>query len=358
MTSDIAGYDDWPAVVRARPVVSGDALTTAVGRALGVPSPEPGPVEVGERSTGDGVERTELSWDTGFGPRTRAWYLRPEGAGDAVLPGVLALHCHANVKAVGAERLVGTSRPVAADLQRELYGGRPLAEGLARAGFAVLAHDTFGWGSRRFALDPLPRRVDRWLRQEDRELADPDRRYDAAASLHEGTAAKYAGVLGTSMAGMAAHDDLVALHHLRALPGVDAERVAVTGFSGGGGRSAVLTALDPTIRASAIVCMMSTFAALLPEHLDAHSWYLAVPGLPAVLDWPEVALGRGAHDQLVVYAEDDELFPRDGMAAADRLLRERFAAGRYESAWYPGPHRFDTDMQDRVTGFLTASLAR
>lgn len=313
-------------------------------------------MEVRARSSGDGVERTELRWHTGLGPPTRAWYVRPAGAGDARLPAVLALHCHANVKSVGAERLVGTSRPVAVDLQRELYESRPLAEGLARAGFAVLAHDTFGWGSRRFELDPLPRRVDRWLPDEDRELPDPDRRYDAAASLHEGTVAKYAGILGTSMAGMAAHDDLAALQQLRGLPGVDPDRVAVTGFSGGGGRAAVLTALDPSVRASAIVCMMSTFAALLPDHLDAHSWYLTVPGLPAVLDWPEVALGRGSHDQLVVYAEDDELFPRDGMAAADRMLRDRFERGRYEAAWYPGPHRFDVAMQDRVAEFLAAAL--
>lgn len=355
--SDIAGYDDWPAYLPTRPLVAGDDVATVVARALGVRRPAPTAVEEVARSRSDGVERTELRWHTGVGPETRAWYVRPEDAGDAPLPGVLALHCHANVKSVGAERLVASDRPVAARLRADLYGGRALADGLARAGFAVLAPDTFGWGSRRFDLDPLPHRVDRWLAQEHRQLADPDERYDAAAALHEPTAAKYAGALGTSMAGMAAHDDLAALQQLRALPGVDGERVGVVGFSGGGGRSAVLTAVEPSIRASAIVCMMSTYAELVPHHLDRHSWYFAIPGLPPVLDWPEVAAGRGAHDQLVVYAEGDELFPLDGMRAADRLLRDRMGE-RYEAAWFPGPHRFDTEMQDRATEFLQTSLTR
>lgn len=206
---------------------------------------------------------------------------------------------------MGAERLISSDRPVAARVCAELYGGRPLAEGLARAGFAVLAPDAFGWGSRRFTLDPLPRWVDRWLAAEHRAYDDPDVRYDAAAALHEPTAAKYAGALGTSLAGMAAHDDL---------------------------------------------------AALVPHHLDAHSWYFAVPGLPPQLDWPDVAAGRRAHRQLVLYAEEDELFPLDGMRAADELLRQGFPDGRYEGAWFPGPHRFDVPMQERAAQFLAAAL--
>ena len=39
--------------------------------------------------------------------------------------------------------------------------------------------------------------------------------YDAAAGLHEDTLAKAAGLLGTSFAGMVAHDDLAALEVLQ-----------------------------------------------------------------------------------------------------------------------------------------------
>jgi dienelactone hydrolase len=302
----------------------------------------------------DRVEITELSWQTAFGPPTRAWLALPSSR-TGPLPGVLAMHCHAGVKSVGAERLITTPEPAAARLRQTCYGGVALAERLARAGFAVLAHDAFAWGSRRFALTPEPWRLRTTMAALRAAGREPD--YDTAAALHEETVAKFAGVMGTSFAGAVAHDDLTALDILAGLPYVD--RLGVVGFSGGGGRAAVLTALDPRIRAGVIACMMSTVDELYPAHLDAHSWLLATPGIGDGRDWPDVAFGRGEHDQLVLYAADDALFPPEGMARADALLRERFAeaAGTYVGITVPGPHRFDGPMQDQAIDFLVAALS-
>lgn len=295
----------------------------------------------------DGVAITELGWQTGFGPPTRAWLVLPDPRPAGKIPGILALHCHAGVKSVGAERLITTSTPVAERLRHECYGGVALAERLARAGFAVLAHDAFAWGSRRFQLTPAPWRL--------RDLKPAD--YDTAAALHESTVAKFAGVMGTSFAGAVAHDDLTALDVLAGLPYVD--RLGVIGFSGGGGRAAVLTALDPRVRASVIACMMSTVDELYPAYLDAHSWLLATPGIGHGRDWPDVAFARGEHDQLVLYAADDALFPLEGMMRANALLVERFAgaAGSYHGITVPGPHRFDGPMQEQAVYFLTTALS-
>ena len=56
-------------------------------------------------------------------------------------------------------------RPVSQDPPRVLsqfrqkrYGGRAYANSLAAAGFAVLVHDVFLWGSRRFRLETMPDR--------------------------------------------------------------------------------------------------------------------------------------------------------------------------------------------------------
>lgn len=263
------------------------------------------------------------------------------------------MHCHAGVKSVGAERLITTA--AGERLRRELYGGVALAERLARAGFAVLAHDAFAWGSRRFRLTPEPWRLRATMDALRAAGQDPD--YDTAASLHEETVAKFAGVLGTSFAGAVAHDDLTALNVLAGLPYVD--RLGVVGFSGGGGRAAVLTALDSRVRASVIACMMSTVDDLYPAHLDAHSWLFATPGIGAGRDWPDVAFAGGAHDQLVLYAADDALFPPAGMARADAVLREKFAeaAGTYRGITVPGPHRFDGPMQEQAVDFLVAALS-
>ncbi|TDV57568.1 hypothetical protein [Actinophytocola oryzae] len=234
-------------------------------------------------------------------------------------------------------------------LRRGHYGGSALAERLARAGFAVLAHDAFSWGSRRFDLSTPP-----WRLRDTLRAAGQEADYDAAAALHESTVAKYAGVMGTSFAGAVAHDDLTALEVLDGLPYVDG--VGVVGFSGGGGRAAVLTALDTRIMASVIACMMSTVDELLPAYLDAHSWLFAAPGLCDGRDWPDVAFARGEHDQLVLYAAEDALFPAEGMARADALLRGRFAGavGNYVGVTVAGPHRFDGPMQELATTFLTA----
>lgn len=296
------------------------------------------------------MEITELSWRTSFGPPTRAWLVLPS-ARTGPLPGILALHCHAGVKSVGAERLITSADPVAERLRHQCYGGVALAERLARAGFAVLAHDAFAWGSRRFLLEPEPWR----LRATMAALREPD--YDTAAALHEETVAKFAGVLGTSFAGAVAHDDLTALAVLAGLPYVNS--LGVVGFSGGGGRAAVLTALDPRVRASVIACMMSTVDEMYPAYLDAHSWLFATPGIGDGRDWPDVAFARGEHDQLVLYAADDALFPPEGMARADALLRERFAeaVGTYRGITVPGPHRFDGPMQDEAVHFLTLTLS-
>jgi dienelactone hydrolase len=338
--SALGGYDDWPDFVRDTLPLTGDELTTKVAGLLGVPEPGAAPaVRTVDEWQADGVHTSELQWTMPFGPPTRAWSLRP--AGRAPRAGLLGLHCHAGVKSIGAERLVDVPQPsrVAVRVRGDLYEGQAAATALARAGFVVLCHDTFAWGSRRFDLP-----------------AEDDEAYDVAAAVHEHTVAKAAGILGTSLAGMVAYDDLTALSVLRGIDGVD--KVGVFGLSGGGGRAAILTALDPGIEASAVVCMMTTFAGLIPSYVDVHSWLFSTPGLARHLDHPTLAAGRARHRQLVVYAEDDELFSPSGMHDADRELTEHFhyGPGSYEGVFLPGRHRFDAGMQRLVGDFLTKAL--
>ena len=319
--------------------------------------------------THDGVTTSRVSWQLGFGPRTRAWFLRPAGA-TGPLPGVLALHCHAGIKSGGADRLVDPRLvdPTPANrglqtsaLQQKLYGGRPFATWLASQGFAVLAHDTFSWGSRRFDLGTPPWRTAavvegrKALWREAGVVPSEADLYDAAAAAHEDTVAKAAGLLGTSFAGMVAHDDLAALHVLAGLPGVDAGRLGSIGFSGGGGRSLMLAALSPLVRSFVVTCMMTTYRSLVPSYLDAHSWLLQTPGLSRLGDYPELAARSTADRFLVQYALADELFPEDGMRDADALLGAQHASGRYTGSFWPGGHAFTTDMQEEAAGFLLAA---
>jgi dienelactone hydrolase len=324
----------------------------------------------------DGVITSRLSWQLGFGPRTSAWFVRPAGS-IGLLPGILALHCHGGIKSHGAERLVLLPRdeeydagandaagfgPVPAQLREKLYGGRPVATWLAQQGFAVLAHDAFMWGSRGFGLETQPWRTAQAVngqqalwREAGVEPSTTDL-YNAAAAHHEETVAKAATLLGTSIAGTVAHDDLAALGILASLPGVDPERLGCTGFSGGGGRAMVLAALSPLIRSYVVTCMMTTYASLLPAYLDAHSWLLHSPGLSKLGDWPDLAVRSTAGAVLVQYALADQLFPEAGMRDADAHLSQRMPAGRYTGSFWPEPHVFSAAMQEEAAAFLSSNL--
>ena len=369
--SAIGGYEDWPSYLRTHPrhiaeTSAGQELADALGVPAGPVAPEsaaPGTAVIESEATHDGVTTSRVSWQLGFGPRTRAWFLRPAGA-TGPLPGILGLHCHAGIKSVGADRLVDPRLvdPLAADLQQRLYGGRPFATWLAMQGFAVLAHDTFSWGSRRFDLGTPPWRTAsvvagrQALWREAGVVPSEAELYDAAAAAHEDTVAKAAGLLGTSFAGRVAHDDLAALHVLAGLPGVDAGRLGSTGFSGGGGRSLVLAALSPLIRSFVVTCMMTTYRSLVPAYLDAHSWLLQTPGLSRLGEYPELASRSTADSFLVQYALADELFPENGMRDADATLGAR-PPGRYTGSFWPGGHGFTTDMQEEAASFLRQQLS-
>jgi dienelactone hydrolase len=359
----IAGFEDWPAAVRAAaPFRAADEGTTALGRVLGLrrARDRPSVIDEGPRTV-DGVTIRRLRWSVGYGPDTTAWLLRPAGTGGR-LPGVLGMHAHAGVRSVGAEQLVdlGTdANPRATWLRSTGYAGRAPGNDLARRGHVVLVHDTFSWASRRFDLSrPTPRLAalaeaqDALWRQQGLCATD-DERFDFLSRLHEDTVAKAAGALGQTFAGAVLTDDLVALEVLAGTDGVDDTRLGTFGFSGGGGRALLLAALDSRVAAAVVSCMMATFASLVPAGLDAHSWLLHVPGLWSYSDWPDLTtLGRARF--LVQYRTGDELFSLAGMEQAhQRLLALHDGSDRYRGSFSDGGHAFDAVMQSQAWDFLT-----
>lgn len=366
LPSAIGGYEDWAPYVWS--AEGREAVPGKLAQVLRVPAVPPSlDVRVDHESVIDGVRTTEVSWQLGCGPRTRAYFLRPDGE-ERPLPGVLFLHCHSGNKWLGADRLVDLGERSSAEaiaLRAAMYDGRAPATALAAQGFAVLAHDTFAWGSRRFTMEPAPGRSARHLAgQEALWAADgthstDELRYNALAADHENTVAKTAALIGTTFAGMVAHDDLAALNVLAGLPGVDASRLGCVGLSGGGGRSMMLAALSPRIRSHVICCMMTTFASLLPSYLDLHSWLMHTPGLWQLADWPLVPFTRtdAPGSLLVQYARGDRLFPLQGMRDADALLAAGAGNGLdYTASWSDGDHAMTREMQDEIAGYFAATL--
>jgi len=334
----------------------------------------------------DGLSIEELSWQLPWGPRTQAVFLKPLSAAGATgaagagrLPGVLALHDHAGNKFFGRRKIARGAAPVhpmMARHQEQYYGGRAWANELARRGFAVLVHDVFPFESRKvLASDMPPIAVERMMASPERarELmpadfrgAPPARRYDvpadepeaaiasynAFAGQHESIVAKSLLCAGTTWPGVTLAEDSAALSFLASRPEVDPARLACGGLSGGGMRSVFLAGSDDRVRCTVVAGFMSTWADFCRSTSYTHTWMLYVPGLPSLMDFPDILALHAPAASLVLATSEDPLFTRAETERAGRLLAEAYekagAADAFRITMSPGPHKFDLPMQEQA----------
>jgi hypothetical protein len=106
---------------------------------------------------------------------------------------------------------------------------------------------------------------------------------------------------------------------------------------------------------------MTTYAALL-DHNMSHTWMLFPFGWARHGDWPDIAACRAPLPLLVQYDLQDDLFTETGMQEAHLRLQEHYAqAGKpeaYVGQFYPGPHKFDLEMQSIAFEWLKRQLAK
>ena len=343
------------------------ALRDALGFCAGPETPMQ--VRVEQQWEQDGLLGEELSWWVGYGPRTHAWLLRPLGV-STPLPAVMALHDHGGFKWMGKEKVAqgpGEPPPYLQAYWDGAYGGRAWANALAREGFAVLVHDTFLWGSRRFEWKEMPPEIHA-VADAILEKYPPENditpleitRYHLAAGQHEHLVAKYLNLLGTCLAGVVAREDRIALNTLLSRSEVDPQRVGCLGLSGGGNRSNLLLATHPRIAAAGIVGLMSTYEGLLDHNVYTHTWMFFPSNWSRHGDWADIAACRAPQPLLVQYDLEDDLFTVEGMRAADLRIRGHYQAAGAETAYtgqfYPGPHKFDLEMQQAAFNWFKQNL--
>lgn len=325
------------------------------------PDPERSDLELSWGSDGEreAVRIRELSWNTGLGNRTEALFLTP-AQGQGPWPATLALHDHGGFRWLGKEKIADGVRGPHPDLgapeiRRASYDGLAFANRLARRGHAVLVHDVFSWGSRRFRWDALEERF--WLPN---AHLDPEREatstsisaYNHAANAREGALAKWFTITGHSLAGILAWEDSIALDILEHLPDVDSLGPACMGFSGGAARSFILGALRPDLRAVAGTCLMSTYAEVLRHRTWLHSWQMIPPGWPRIADWPDVAALALPKPLLVQYGSRDEGFTTKGMEDAHQHLTHLDHRQAYTARFHNVGHCFNRELQDEAFSWL------
>lgn len=325
-------------------------------------------VQVDQHWEKDGLEGEIISWWVGYGPRTQAYLLKPAGVRHP-LPGIVALHDHSGFKFYGKEKIAdgpGEILQVLADFRAVYYESRAYVNALAREGFIVLAHDTFLWGSRKFSLDSMPEHIGDLARLTTStwppypvfppEIAV----YNEATGYHEHLIEKYCNLLGTTMAGVVCHEDRVALNYLLSRPELDPNRVGCVGLSGGGNRAALLLATHERVKAAVIVGLMTTYEHLLDHNVWSHTWMLFPSQWARYGDWPDIAASRAPNPLLVQYDLDDDLFTPQGMETAHQRITGHYASvghpEAYQGQFYPGPHKFNLEMQAAAFGWLKQHL--
>ncbi len=299
----------------------------------------------------DGLHIEELSWQLPYGRATEAILLKPADA-KGPLPGILAFHDHGANKYFGTRKITRTSdkqHPDMVEHQDKYYSGMAWANEIAKRGYVVLVSDAFPFASRRVMMEDVPSTMRKGLSDKDSENSENIVKYNTWASDHEHIMAKSLFCAGTTWPGVFFAEDQKALDVLCARKDVNPNQVGCAGLSGGGMRTVFMGGLDSRIKCAVCVGFMTTWKDLILNKSFTHTWMTYVPILPNEMDFPEILGLRAPLPTLVLNDSDDELYTLPEMQNADKILKEVYtkakAEDKYKCSYYPGPHKFDSDMQ-------------
>lgn len=299
----------------------------------------------------DGLVVELVSYDQPFGPRTEGYLIYPSQR-NGRLPGVIALHDHGGFKYFGKEKLVKIDNEpeLLREFKQELYGGRSWAEELARRGYVVFVPDVFLWGSRKMAIESFPDAFVHKMGQLKPDSTEYIKAYNGMAGQYETYIAKVLFLSGTTWPGIAAYDDRRAVDYLLTRDEVDPDRLGCGGLSGGGLRTILLAGLDSRVRCAVCVGFMSTYEQMISEKAVHHTWMMHAPQLSRYLDMPDLASLHAPLPLMCQYGEADPLWTLEGQRRADQKLAAVYtkmgSACAYAGRFYPGPHKFDVQMQE------------
>ncbi|MBZ9610535.1 dienelactone hydrolase family protein [Rheinheimera maricola] len=272
--------------------------------------------------------------------RVQLMLLQPDTAKPA--PAVLLLHDHGARFDIGKEKWIqpfatDERLPSAQQWAAKYFSGNFVGDALAKQGYLVLAADTFGWSDR----GPIE--------------------FNAQQAL-----AGNMFMLGRSLAGMAAYEDLRLVQYLKQLPQADSSRLAVLGFSMGAFRAWQLAALTDDIKAGVAIAWLNSYRHLITPGNNIlkgqSAFYMLHPGLAAKLDIPDMAALAAPKAMLFINGGKDKLMPKGGVDYAYAQLatvwQAHGAPGKLTTTLYPNyGHEFNAEQQQQVFNWLAAQLA-
>jgi hypothetical protein len=204
---------------------------------------------------------------------------------------------------------------------------------LAMKGFVVLTYDPIGQGERQQAYD---------ARTEASLIGGAtDQHFQAGAQSI---------LAGENFARYCIWDAKRALDYLASLPEVDADKLGVTGCSGGGTLTTYISALDPRVKVAAPACYTNTWHYLFPGPIGDSEQsfpYFLSSGLD-VADYMELF----APKPWLVVSTVGDFFPLDGVRHAyqEALDWYRIFNAENKIAWAvgPGPHGIPREVREDI----------
>lgn len=276
------------------------------------PNPAHAP-KVLDRVVCDGYvrERVELSAtpDLTFA----AYVLVPNGVKEP-LPGVLALHGHG----YGSREIVGLLKDGSPD-EAEPGIHQHFAVQLVKRGMVVIAPDVIGFGERRLlsdlAINPEA----------------PSSCYNLSTQLM---------MLGKTLTGLRVTEALKAFNYLASRPEVDADRIGIMGFSGGGLIGYVTAVLEARINAAVLTGFTNTIKdSIFAVHHCIDNY---TPGLLVHAELPELIGLIAPRPLFLESGERDPIFPVAGFRKAAAEIQEIYddegAGDKLVQDVFPGAH--------------------
>ncbi|MBX7258912.1 MAG: alpha/beta hydrolase family protein [Candidatus Hydrogenedentes bacterium] len=280
---------------------------------------------------------------------------------DKPAPAMVALHDHGGFYIWGKEKLIDVApeHPALTEFKRTYYGGRGLADELARRGYAVIVSDMMHWGERGLYFDADPERIaNRTMDVTQKDIQE----FNARSWAHEELVARTALAAGVTWSGINMWDDIRVTDYFLTRPEVDAKRVGCIGLSLGCVRSIFLGALHEAVRASVSVCWTAEYSQMLRNNVrNGIGFTKLVPGLYGDLDWPDLAGLHLPGHLMTINGLQDMLYPlkaaQDAVAKIERIFEKAGKRDHYEGVFFDGPHEFNLDMQEKAFAWLQQVLA-
>lgn len=268
--------------------------------------------------------------------RVQGYLLIPDGEGP--FSAVVLLHDHGGHYTIGKEKMI---RPFdvdasvledADDWAKNCYGGQYVGDYLAAHGYVVISVDALYWGERGR-----------------KEGADGSKYADVAGNFM---------MLGRSLSAFMNYEDIYTTDYLASMSEVDKERIGCMGFSMGGYRAWMLSALSDKVKAGAAVCWMTTTDCQFSWEYGRERGGFAnmLPGIRRYLDYPHIASIACPKPMFFLNGKQDKLFPPVGVKAAfeemHRVWKSRSVDDRLRTEVWDMPHDCGVNVQSSLLDFF------